>query len=209
MNKKNIFVWIVVSLLISFNCPSFAIVPAVDKTASVTVDVEEKSLNITEEEENLIKKFSLKNKLHRTPEAQINAFIKKFNKYSEKNNIEALKSMYSDEYVNNDGFDKKTLFEMMELAKDAYKDIKYTTVIEEIKVDGDYAKVKAHETAQGITSKSQIQVNDNGIVNSDIYYTDYLRKEGENWKLISSEITSEKLSLKYGQAKKMDVSLHN
>ncbi len=208
MKKNNLFLWVIVSLLFSLNSSSYAIAPVVDKSASVEVQVkDEKNANITEEEENVIKKFSLKTKFQRSPESQIQSFIKKFNRYAEKNDMESLKKMYSDSFVNNDGFDKKTLFEMMSLAIDAYKDIKYTTTIEEIKIQGDYASVKAHETAQGLTAKSQVQVKDYGLVNSDIYYTDYLRKEGGTWKLLSSVITSEKLSLRYGQAKKMNISI--
>ncbi len=202
---KKVCLFLFISSLLFINNNAYSITPSADKAASVKVDV--KNSNLTEKEDDVIKKFSLKNKFQRSAESQIQSFFKKYNRYSEKNDIEALKNLYSDSFVNNDGFNKKTIFELMELAVDAYKNVKYTTTIEKMKIDGDYAVVYAHEYAEATTTAKQVQVNDYGQVISDIYYKDYLQKEADEWKLISTTIESEKLYLKYGEAKKMDISV--
>ena len=165
------------------------------------IKIESAETQLPDKEMSIIKKVSLKNKLKRTPEVQIKNFIKKYNKYSESNKLEKLKNMYSDSYVNNDGFDKDTLFKLIEEAADLYKDIKYTSTIESIKVDGINAVVKVHETAQGETLKTVERFNGTGIILSDLNYTNYLRKEDGKWKILASTIDTEKVTLKYGEAK--------
>lgn len=166
-----------------------------------------KAEDIKEDEAEIIKRFSFRDKFQRSGEAQIKSFYKDFNKYSQKNDIEKLKSMYADNYVNNDGFDKNTIFEMAEKASGAYKDVEYTTTIEKISINGNYAVVDVNEFAIGSTSKEHEQIGDLGLVSSDLYYTDYLRKEGNKWKITATEIKSEKVALKYGEAKSMPIDI--
>lgn len=155
----------------------------------------------------IIKQVSLRDKLKRSPEAQINSFVKKYNKYSEDGNIEKLSDLYTDSYVNNDGFNKKTVLEMMKSSSDAYKNVKYDSQIESIEVSGDYAVLKIRETARGETTKEIEKLKGTGSIVSEIYYTDYLQKEKNQWKISATEISSEKVYLKYGEAKYMDVDI--
>lgn len=206
MKKQNILsVIFIFAVMLFFANQSFAVsaMPQKDANVTVTVDVDDDEC----EETDIIKKVSLRDKLKRTPEAQIRSFFKKYNRYSSKNNIEKLKELYSDDYINNDGFNKETVFKMMEMASGAYKDVSYITNIESIKVDGNYAVVKAYEVAKGETVKSIEKLKDTGSISSEIYYTDYLKKEGNKWKITASEITSEKVELKYGEAKNMIVDV--
>lgn len=205
MKNRIIFGLLVAVCCFSINTNAYAITAAAEKTEqlSATVNV----TDISEDEADVIKKFSFRDKLQRSPQAQIKSFYKDFNKYSEKSDIEKLKNLYADSYMNNDGFDKKTIFIMMDKAKDAYKDVQYTTTLDKIVVNGNYATVDIHEIAIGTTTKKQEEINDYGLVSSDIYSTDYLKKEGNKWKIVSSEIKSEKVSLKYGETKNMPIEL--
>ncbi len=171
------------------------------------VKLESAEARIPAKEMNIINRVNLKNKLKRTPEAQIKNFIKKYNKYSESNKLDKLKNMYSDSYVNNDGFDKETLFKLIQEAADLYKDLKYTSDIQDIKVSGTNATVKVHEKAQGETLKVVERFNDTGLITSELNYTNYLRKEDGKWKILASDITSEKVTLQYGEAKKADFEI--
>ncbi len=208
MINKNIYSFLLIfTLLFCFSSRSFAhATPIPQKDANVTVSVESEE-DIESEETDIIKKISFRNRFKKSPEAQIRSFFKKYNRYSERNNIEKLKDMYTDEYVNNDGFNKKTVFELIKTASDAYKDITYTTQINSIKICGNYAVVQAHETASGLTSKKVEKIDDYGQITSDIYYTDYLKKEGNKWKITATVVTSEYVSLAYGEAKNMTVEM--
>ena len=206
MKKQNIlsFLLVLTMIFLAVNqADAAASIPAKDANLTVSVEAEESET----EENDIIKKVVLRDKFKRSPETQITNFIKKYNRYSSSNNIEKLKDMYSDNYLNNDGFDKTTVFKMMEMSASSYKSIKYDTEILSIMTDGNYAVVKAHETAVGETEKMIEKVKDNGTIVSDIYYIDYLEKINNKWKITATEIMSEEVELKYGEAKKMKVDI--
>ncbi|HIS89610.1 TPA: nuclear transport factor 2 family protein [Candidatus Avigastranaerophilus faecigallinarum] len=206
MKKLNcLYIIVVLAVMLSFNSKSLAVPSMPQKDANINVAVSAEDDDF--EETDIIKRVSLRDKFKRSPEAQINSFFKKYNRYSSKNNIEKLKELYSDDYINNDGFNKETIFKMMEMASGAYKDVSYVTEIESIKVEGNYAVVKAHELATGETIKVIEKLKDTGSITSEIYYTDYLRKDGNKWKIIATDINSEKVELKYGEAKNMIVDI--
>ncbi len=205
MKKLNIFFLLVFAAFMSFSLNKVyasSVIPQKDANVSVTVEADE--LN---DESNIIKKIGLKSKFQRSPESQIKSFIKKYNKYSEKNDIEHLKALYTDDYVNNDGFNRDTIFKLMEQAFGTYKNVSYKTEIESIQVNGNYAVVKAHEIATGETVKNLKKLNDNGLITSDIHYTDFLTKVGKEWKISAGEVTYEAVELKYGEAKKVPVEI--
>ncbi len=207
MKKTNKFLNILTTMLILMLCQNQAqaISTVVEKAQDTTATIN--TTEILESESEVIKKFSFKNKLQRTPEAQIRTFYKNFNKYTQKNEIDKLKEMYSDSYINNDGFDKHTIFTMAEKAAGAYKDIEYKTTIEKISVDGNYAVVDVNEFAIGSTANEHEEIGDTGLVSSDLYYTDYLQKEGNKWKIIATTMKQEKVALKYGETKGMPIEV--
>ena len=134
MKKLNVlYIIVVFALMLSFNNQAYAVSAMPQKDTNINVTVNE-TVDDDFEETDIIKRVSLRDKFKRSPEAQINSFFKKYNRYSSKNNIEKLKELYSDDYINNDGFNKETIFKMMEMASGAYKDVSYVTEIESIKV---------------------------------------------------------------------------
>ena len=205
--KNVIFrLFVILSFIVFFNSQtSFALPIATQKANNTPSKIS--ASEISESEAEVIKRFSIKNKFHRTPETQIKKFYSDFNKYSEKNDIEKLKEMYSDSFVNNDGYDKNVLFEVFSKAVDVYKDIEYTTEILSVAVENNYATVKIHEFAIGNTAEKHRDINDYGLISSDMYHTDYLKKEGNKWKITSSVIESEEIALKYGETKLISIEL--
>lgn len=207
MKKNNIFLFslIFIFIIMSGNsvCAITTMPPDTEKI-SVTMETDE----LEKEDFDLLKKISLKNKLKRSPKVQIGNFYKKYNRYSEKNDTKKLKEMYSDSFINNDGFDKHTIFKLISEASDAYQKVIYNTDIVEIDANELYATVRIHETAIGETSSKAEKVDDYGSVKSDLYYKNYLRKENGKWKILSAEIESEKIALAYGEGKKLNVTLN-
>ncbi len=205
--KKNILISLMACILILMqsDCAySMRTIPERVTTISVNVPAEEE----TPEEVDIIKRISLRDKFKRSPEAEINSFFKTYNRYTTKNNIEKLKDLYSDSFMNNDGFDKETVFKLMQMSSDTYKEVKYNTQILNMRIEGNYATVRVHETAMGETAKSLDKVGDTGTIISDVYYTDYLRKEGNKWKILSNIVEYEKVDLKYGEAKNFNVDIN-
>ena len=206
MTKKIIYSFVFVFAILMFAANSSEAITTLPKDVekiSVSVEADE----LEKEETDIIKRISLRNKFKRSPKAQIENFYKKYNRYSEKSDTKKLKEMYSEHFVNNDGFDRDTIFKLMSEASDAYKNVTYTTDILSIDVDELYAVVKVHETATGETTKKIDKVNDYGFIKSDLYYTNYLRKEGGKWKILSAQIESEDISLLYGEAKKANITM--
>lgn len=206
MNKKFLYgICSILALITMANLPANAMIAIAQTNEPVKVSTEINDLKT--DEEKVIKRVSLRERLQRAPEVQINNFYKKFNKYSEKNNFEKLKQLYSDSYVNNDGIKKDTVFTMMQEASTAYKNVNYETELKVIKVQGNYATVEAVETATGETAKSYHNLPGVGSVTSKVVYTDYLKKEAGKWKIISSDIRGESVALKYGRAKLMSTEV--
>lgn len=203
MKKKLLIITFVLMMIAAFNAQSaLAIAPAVQKAENISVDeIRPEVLGKEDSNLSIIKRVSLRDKLKRSPEIEIQNFFKKFNKYSEKNNIEKLKEMYSDSYVNNDGYDKETIFKLNEEAQGAYKNVDYDTQLLSIRADRFNAVVDAVETAKGETINGFGKIEGTGEITSELHYTDYLRKEDGKWRIVATDISREKLELKYGDAR--------
>ena len=206
MIKRKILLWVSIMAfigLISPKCEAVSAIPQKDTNVNISVE----NYDIENPETDRITKVTFREKFKKTPEAQINSFFKKYNKYSSSNNEEKLKELYSDNYLNNDGFNKEIVFKMMDMAGESYKNVKYVTEIKNIAVDGNFAVVKIHETATGETTKKIEKFKDNGAIKSDIYYINYLKKEGTDWKITNSYILNERVELKYGEAKNAQITI--
>lgn len=206
MNKKLFYLLGIAVVLAynSFDC-AYAITNVPSKAETISVEVETDELE--KEDSDIIRKISLKNKFKRSPEAQIENFYKKYNRYSQNNDIKKLKEMYSDIFANNDGFDKDTIFKLMQDASSSYKNVVYDTEIQSIDVNELYATVTAKETSTGETTQKAGKIDDYGAVSSELVYKNYLRKENGKWKITAAEVISETISLKYGEAKKTNISM--
>ncbi len=207
-NKKICVFTAIFALLCYYSQSADAVssIPEIKSCGDINIDVDTDT-DCIEGENSIIKRVTLRDKFKKTPEAQISAFLKKYNKYSSSANIEKLKDLYTDSYINNDGFNKNTVIDMMIASSDAYKNVKYETEIINIEVNGDYAVVKVKETAQGETAKKLDKVSDTGFIVSEIYYTDYLQKYNNQWKISATDVHYEKVYLKYGEAKYMDIDI--
>lgn len=122
--------------------------------------------------------------------------------------IEELKSLYSEDYSSNDGFDKNTLFNLYQDTLKNHPDIKYDILVTKITVDGDYATVKTVNKSTATTlQKSQI-TNDNGLLSIDMETIFYLQNKSGLWQIIAEQTISERTSLLYGECKTANVKLY-
>ena len=92
---------------------------------------------------------------------------------SNKYDFEGLKTLYADNFVNCDGFNKEVYFKLVKDTWDTYKDITYTAQVQNVYYNGSYAQVQVYETAMATTIDSEDNISMRGELISAadcIYY---------------------------------------
>lgn len=135
------------------------------------------------------------------PKEQITKLFENYIKYGNKHNINKIKSLYDEKYVNADGFDYETYFKLVAQTWETYPDMTYTAEIKNITVNGDYATVQASETAKGNAKETSEYLDSHGNLDSTSEIVYYLKKNGNKWAIVSDSAISEKTFIKFGDAK--------
>jgi hypothetical protein len=116
-------------------------------------------------------------------------------------NLEGVMGYYSDDYVNNDGLDKKAVSALTQDFWRTYPDAKSTSNVREIRIDGSYATVESRDVAIGTTAREMPGIGTSGELQSVSEGQLYLKRTGENWKITGDRIDYEKVKLAFGLAK--------
>lgn len=142
------------------------------------------------------------------PQREILGIFKKLDSYTEKQDFKKLKLLYSDDFVNNDGYDVETYFKSVKNGFSSYKVKNLFTKVNNIAINDDYAVVHVTETGEAETLKPVDGIAGNGLIIStaDIYY--YLKRKGGKWKIASANIMDETCSILYGTAKSVYFSIN-
>lgn len=128
-------------------------------------------------------------------------------KYSNSYNLDGLKSLYADNYVNADGFGKEIYFDLVKKTWESYPDIKYKMDIKSINVYENIAVAQVSEYAIASTDSKSGLVDERGVLESSSETTYYFEKINDEWLMTSDYITLEKTFLGYGSAKYTDARL--
>lgn len=128
-------------------------------------------------------------------------------KYANNYNIDGLKSLYAQNYINSDGLSNDIYFELIKKTWVSYPDIKYRLDIQNIEINENTAIAEVHENAIATTSSQSGVVHERGLLQSSSNSVYYLEKINNEWLITSDHIVSENTSLKYGSAKFLDVDL--
>ena len=138
---------------------------------------------------------------------QIKDLFKLHERYANNHDISSLGDLYSEKYVNNDGFDKKIYFQSIKDTWETCKDLTYKTTINKISIDGDYASVEVLETAYG----SLYETLDIGPVAGEIHSTStgiyHLTKNNGKWLITGETALTDNSSLRYGDARYLKIEL--
>ena len=137
----------------------------------------------------------------------IEHIIKLEEKYANEQNLSAIRDLYSDNYMNSDGFDKKAYLKMVEETWKAYPNISYTTKINKIEFNDNYATVFADETAVGNKLEEIGEFDVLGELYSRIKCVYHLEKRNKSWLITSERVIEEKTSLKFGDARYLNITL--
>ncbi len=140
-------------------------------------------------------------------DSELKKFFNDYKKYSNEQNINMLMSMYDNDYISADKFDKKKLRELAEQSWAAYPKAKYDFKILSMNAGYENATIVASETITGETTSSVDYIKGFGYIDSKATTIYYLKKYYDGWKIISDYIIDEKTSLKYGIAKDVEMKI--
>lgn len=140
-------------------------------------------------------------------EKEVRNFFKNQLVYTNTGNIEALKKMYTNKYINADGFDKETYFDLVQKTLKMYPDIKYTMDITKVSIIGNTAVVEIVEKATASSVEAVGETDITGYLKSYSNSIYYLEKNGDNWYITSDQIINERTTLTYGEANDIKMDL--
>jgi len=148
------------------------------------------------------------NKELKNTQAKIKEIFVRQDEYTNDHDIKGLSSLYAQNFINNDGFNKDVYFSLIEKTWQNYPSIMYDSKIKEIRLSDDYATVYAYETASATTLEQTENIQAYGELRSVANTIYHLKKTGDKWLIVAEEILNEKSQLKYGDARfiKMDLS---
>jgi ketosteroid isomerase-like protein len=120
-------------------------------------------------------------------------------------NLDKVMSYYADDYINNDGLDKKAVAELTQEFWKTYPDAKSTSLTKQIRIEGNFATIESRDTATGTTAMNH-DTSLTGELNSVSEGQLYLKNVNSSWKIIGDRIDYEKVRVAYGLAKNLNVA---
>lgn len=117
--------------------------------------------------------------------------------------LDGVMSHYSEDYVNNDGLDKKAVASITKKFWSQYPDSKSSSKIKQIRIDGNFSTIESRDVASGTTERENADTGTKGELNSVSEGQVYLKKNGNNWKIIGDRIDYEKVRVSYGLARQL------
>lgn len=154
------------------------------------------------------KKAQIQNtKLEKSYKKEIKELFDRQEQYAKKYDMKALKSLYSDSFIDNDGYNKDVYFSLIEETWETYPDITYTTEIKNIKINGRYAIVETFETAVATADDKDKELIGELYSESKCRY--YLQRFSNKWEFTAEEVLEEFSTLKYGGARFVDMYIES
>lgn len=133
--------------------------------------------------------------------AEIEKFFVDFSTLQNKHNINALKKVYADDFINTDGQNKTQLFALMTRTYAGYPDMKTEYEVKQITSTKRYAMASVVQKVTATTKDTSKITKDKGTYNATLDTVFYLKKMGSEWKIYSEAVLSETSTLAYGMAK--------
>ena len=139
---------------------------------------------------------------------QITLFVQNLQKFQNKHNLAELRKIYSEEFVNSDGFNRNQLFALMKKTFESYPDLKTDIKINDIVILDDFAMVFVQQNLSATTQNVSQITGDKGFYTADLNSIMYLKKINNIWKIYSENVTFENSRLAYGTAKEIIASIN-
>lgn len=118
--------------------------------------------------------------------------------YANKKDFKEFFNLYAPEYTNNDGFNLTVSKDIISNLWKEKSDIKYHNTVNTISFYGDFAIVNVTETASANVLNEN---NQKGTLKSCSNITYYLKRAGKSWQIVSENVVSEEINMRWGDAK--------
>lgn len=146
-------------------------------------------------------------KIYKSELKEIKKLFDTHNKLANEHNIDSLKLLYSDNYINNDGFSKDIYFKTVQETWDECKNITYNTKIISVDLIGRNAYVSVEESALGTVFDKLDDMSVAGEIHSKSTGIYHLTKLNGKWFISGETMITDESSLLYGDARFMDIEL--
>lgn len=146
-------------------------------------------------------------KIFRKEAKQIKKLFAVHNAIANKHDLQGLKPLYADNYINNDGFNKEVYFKTIEETWEECKNLTYNTKIVSIDIIGENAYVNVEEDAIGTVFDKLDDASVAGEIHAKSTGIYHLVKLNGNWLIAGETMISDESSLLYGDARFMDIEL--
>lgn len=147
-------------------------------------------------------------KMQKSTIQNIKNLIEKQDIYANKHDLKALKELYSPEFVNSDGFEREVYFQMIDDTWKSYPDISYKTTIKNIDYTDNYATVLVEEVSVSAPVEHIGEFDTIGELYSVAKGVYHLERQGAAWKIISEKVIEETSTLKFGEARYLNIELN-
>ena len=154
-----------------------------------------------------LKIYSSQKKVKPNNEKEIKNTLKKLDKYVEDRNEEGISSIISDTFISNDGFSKEAYMKMLKKSWDLYPNLKSSSKIEKLTIDGDTAQIYVTDSAKGKLSNTNNKLEKSGTVTIQTESIMFMQKYGSEWKLQSIYTLKENSILAYSDAQLIKINL--
>lgn len=121
-------------------------------------------------------------------------------------NLDTVMSYYADDYMNNDGLDKKAVSALTQDFWKTYPDARSTSQTKQVRVEGNFATVESQDVAVGTTAKEMPGIGTKGELQSLSEGQLYLKRQGGIWRIIGDRIDFEKVKVAFGLARQLQAS---
>ncbi len=147
------------------------------------------------------------NKIYKAELKQIKNLFKVHEEFANRHDITGLKTLYSDNYMNNDGFNKDTYFKSVEETWEQCKDLTYNSKILSVDINGSNADVSMEESAIGTVYDKADTLSVTGEIHAKSTSIYHLEKKGAKWFIKGETMLTDESALLYGDARFMNIEL--
>ena len=139
---------------------------------------------------------------------ELNMFLAEYLIDLNSHNIKKIEDYYASNFISDDGFNKNQVIDLIKQSWKKYPDLKYSTVIKNLRLDNNRSSIEIIEDITATTNDKSDITKDKGCVNGKYHNILYLEKYGCGWKIITDKTLYEETAIKYGTAKNININFN-
>lgn len=139
---------------------------------------------------------------------ELNTFLAQYLINLNAHDIQKIGDYYASNYISGDGLNKNQVIDLIKQTWKKCPDLKYSTVIKNLRLDNNRASIEFSEDIIATTNDRSEVTKDKGSVNGQSHNILYLEKYGCGWKIITDKTLYEETVVKYGTAKNININFN-